>query len=151
MRDYSVHLGVPSSAIVLDFAGRRTYDTCYRARAIFEVQDVILVTQQYHLSRAIYTCNALGLQVVGVSAERAGTSYAIYGQMREIPAHWLHCGRFTYRTLSPFWVKPEPIFSVMANSYGRNIDTPTGYPLAEGQYVRDAIAPVPLSRNSTLR
>src|SRR5512143_3226340 len=68
MRQYALSLGVPSSAIVLDYAGRRTYDTCYRARAIFGLDSVLLVTQAFHLPRALFLCNALGLQAAGVEA-----------------------------------------------------------------------------------
>ncbi len=60
MRKVALSLGVPEEAIVLDYAGRRTYDTCYRAKAIFGVTEAILVTQAFHLPRAIYLCNRLG-------------------------------------------------------------------------------------------
>ena len=60
MLNYALDLGVPREDIVLDFAGRRTYDTCYRARAIFGVTDAVLVTQAFHLPRAVFTCNSLG-------------------------------------------------------------------------------------------
>ena len=70
MREYALSLGVPETAIVLDYAGRRTYDTCYRARIIFNVQNAILVTQGFHLPRALYTCNSLGLKAVGVASDR---------------------------------------------------------------------------------
>ena len=68
MRQYALSLGVPSSAIVLDYAGRRTYDTCYRAKAIFGLDSVLLVTQGFHLPRALFLCNALGLKAAGVRA-----------------------------------------------------------------------------------
>ncbi len=68
MRRYALSLGVPDSAIVLDYAGRRTYDTCYRARAIFGLDSALLVTQGFHLPRALFLCNALGLQASGVEA-----------------------------------------------------------------------------------
>ncbi len=68
MRDYAVSLGVPASDIVLDYAGRRTYDTCYRARAIFGLSSVLLVTQGFHLPRALFLCDALGLRASGVEA-----------------------------------------------------------------------------------
>ena len=70
MRSYALQLGVPDEAIVLDFAGRRTYDTCYRARNIFEVERVILVTQEFHLPRAVYVCNALGVEAHGTPADQ---------------------------------------------------------------------------------
>ena len=68
MRDYAISLGVPAEAIVLDYAGRRTYDTCYRAKAIFGVENAVLVTQKFHLPRALFICNALGVQATGVEA-----------------------------------------------------------------------------------
>lgn len=69
MREYALQLGMPDEAIVLDYAGRRTFDTCYRAKAIFGVQKAILVTQDFHLPRALYICDALYLDAVGVSAD----------------------------------------------------------------------------------
>lgn len=68
MRQYALSLGVPDEAIALDYAGRRTYDTCYRAKEIFQADDVLLVTQKFHLPRALYLCNALGLTADGVEA-----------------------------------------------------------------------------------
>ena len=69
MRQYALSLGVPDEAIVLDYAGSRTYDTCYRAKAVFEVSDALLVTQKFHLPRAIFLCDSLGLEVLGVEAK----------------------------------------------------------------------------------
>src|SRR5512142_2077176 len=69
MRQYALKLGVPSSAIVLDYAGRRTYDTCYRAKAIFGLDSALLVTQGFHLPRALFLCKALGLKAAGVEAK----------------------------------------------------------------------------------
>lgn len=68
MQEYAFGLGVPREAIVLDYAGRRTYDTCYRAKAIFGLESAILVTQDFHLPRALFLCNALGLEAVGVES-----------------------------------------------------------------------------------
>jgi len=68
MRQYAISLGIPDEDIVLDYAGRRTYDTCYRAKAIFGLERAILVTQDFHLPRALYLCNTLGIEAVGVKA-----------------------------------------------------------------------------------
>ena len=68
MREYAVSLGVPAEAIVLDHAGQRTYDTCYRAKAVFGLDSALLVTQGFHLPRALFVCNALGLRAEGVKA-----------------------------------------------------------------------------------
>jgi len=68
MRQYALSLGIPDEAIVLDYAGRRTYDTCYRAKAIFGVKSALLVTQSFHLPRALFLCNTLGVKAAGVEA-----------------------------------------------------------------------------------
>lgn len=68
MRQYALSLGIPDEDIVLDYAGRRTYDTCYRASAIFQVQSAILVTQSFHLPRALFLCNSFGVKSNGVAA-----------------------------------------------------------------------------------
>lgn len=68
MRQFALSIGVPDEAIVLDYAGRRTYDTCYRAKAIFGVENALLVTQGFHLPRALFLCNMLGLDTLGVEA-----------------------------------------------------------------------------------
>jgi SanA protein len=70
MRQYALQRGVPDADIVLDYAGRRTYDSCYRAGCIFGVSDAVLVTQWFHLDRALYTCDKLGIDAVGVAADR---------------------------------------------------------------------------------
>ncbi len=68
MRQYALSIGVPIEVIALDFAGRRTYDTCFRAKEIFQADDVLLVTQKFHLPRALFLCNTLGVRAVGVEA-----------------------------------------------------------------------------------
>lgn len=66
MYEYAIELGVPEEDIVRDFAGRRTYDSCVRAKAIFGLSEAILVTQEFHIARAIYLCEAEGIDVQGV-------------------------------------------------------------------------------------
>jgi vancomycin permeability regulator SanA len=89
MREYALGLGLPDEAIVLDYAGRRTYDTCYRARDIFGLTDVVLVTQRYHLPRALYTCGRLGLNAVGYAADRRSYVFIRSYRLREVPALWV--------------------------------------------------------------
>ena len=86
MKAYALELGMPEEDIILDYAGRRTYDTCYRATEIFQLEDAILVTQQFHLSRALYTCNTLGLDTVGVSADIRTYRDSGFWSIREVPA-----------------------------------------------------------------
>jgi vancomycin permeability regulator SanA len=68
MKKEAVRLGVPPEDVVRDYAGFRTYDSCYRARAIFGVDHAILVTQWFHLSRALFLARHLGIDAVGCEA-----------------------------------------------------------------------------------
>jgi SanA protein len=70
MLEYAVRLGVPPEDVVLDYAGRRTYDSCYRARAIFGVERAVVVTQRFHAARALYLCDALGVDGIAILADR---------------------------------------------------------------------------------
>jgi SanA protein len=114
MRQYALKLGVPDEAIVLDYAGFRTYDSCYRARDIFQVESAILVTQTFHLPRAILTCDGLGLDVVGVSADEQRPqgyklSSMVFSQVRELPATTL-AGLDLVRGRKPTYLgEPIPI------------------------------------------
>ena len=112
MRDLAISLGVPQAAIVLDYAGRRTYDTCYRAKAIFGVTQAILVTQAFHLPRALYECNRLGVDSVGVVAN-LGTyrkSTQLYWNMRELLATVAALWDVNIGHPLPVLGNPEPIF-----------------------------------------
>ena len=114
MKNYALDLGVPEADIVLDYAGRRTYDTCYRARDIFQVETAILVTQAFHLPRALYTCNQLGLDAVGVAAENhyfLKRSRA-YWNFRELLATPVALWEVHVSKPLPVLGDPEPIFSV---------------------------------------
>ena len=69
MKDYAVELGVAPEVIFMDHAGFSTYESLYRARDIFQTRTLIIVSQQYHLYRALYVARALGLTAYGVSAD----------------------------------------------------------------------------------
>ncbi len=114
MHDYAVSLGVPDEAIVLDYAGRRTYDTCYRAQAIFGVHEAILVTQKFHLPRALYTCRALGMDVVGVTADSREYRLAslAWWNLRELPATVTALLQVHITHPIPILGNPEPIFPI---------------------------------------
>jgi SanA protein len=84
MAGYLSEQGVPHSDLVLDYAGRRTYDSCYRAKHIFGVDEAILVTQNYHLDRALFTCNSLGIEAIGMASGRRGIGWLFW--LRELPA-----------------------------------------------------------------
>jgi len=89
MRDYLVDAGVPADAVVTDFAGFDTYDSCYRARDVFGVTRLILVSQTYHLPRAVVTGRALGLDAIGVGDQSTRAHPAVWssGVRREVLAN----------------------------------------------------------------
>jgi SanA protein len=116
MREYALSLGVPEQAIVLDYAGRRTYDTCYRARHIFGVKKAILVTQSFHLPRALYICNNLDIQVNGVASDlRTYPRRSLtFWNLREVPATLVAFWEVHITRPLPILGNPEPIFPVEA-------------------------------------
>jgi SanA protein len=86
MKDYLLERGVPGEDIFLDHAGFDSYDSVYRAKTIFGATDLIIVTQRYHLSRALYIAQALDLPVYGVPADRQTYVKMTYFIMREMLA-----------------------------------------------------------------
>lgn len=86
MARYAISNGVPEAAIQIDRLGLRTYDTCYRARDVYAVRQVVLVTQAYHLPRALFTCELLGLEAVGFSADQRTYRSATWYNVRELLA-----------------------------------------------------------------
>jgi vancomycin permeability regulator SanA len=112
MREVALLLGVPEDAIVLDYAGRRTYDTCYRAKAIFGLTEAILVTQAFHLPRTIYLCNQLGVDSVGVEADLRvyRKSSVLYWNMRELLATVAALWDVNISHPIPLLGDPEPIY-----------------------------------------
>lgn len=69
MKDFLISNGVPSENIFMDHAGFSTYDSMYRAKNIFKVERLVVVTQEYHLYRAVYSGNKLGMDAYGVSSD----------------------------------------------------------------------------------
>ena len=69
MKSLAVELGVPSEDIFLDHEGYSTYESLYRAKYVFGAEKIVIITQEYHLHRALYIARELGLTAVGVSAD----------------------------------------------------------------------------------
>jgi SanA protein len=112
MQQFAISIGVPAEDIVLDYAGRRTYDSCYRAQAIFEVDHLIVVTQAFHLPRALFLCNAFDIEADGVPADDANyrlRSYT-YWWTREILASLNAYWDVLITRPQPILGNPEPIF-----------------------------------------
>ncbi len=86
MKNYLMDHGVPSEAVFMDHAGLSTYDTMYRAVNVFGVESAVVVTQEYHMYRAIYNAESLGIEAYGVSAKDVTYSGQAYREIREIAA-----------------------------------------------------------------
>jgi SanA protein len=84
MYEYLIKEGVSEFDIERDYAGRSTYDTCFRAKEIFGISEAILITQDFHLPRALFTCQNLGIKVQGASANRNLYVKQNYNNFREI-------------------------------------------------------------------
>ncbi|KAA3663923.1 MAG: hypothetical protein DWQ04_08355 [Chloroflexi bacterium] len=111
MKQYAIEHGIPAADIQPDFAGRRTYDTCYRAKHIFQVDEAILVTQQFHLPRALFTCQQLGLSSTGVAADLQPYLDARWFAIREAVATSKALWDVIEHDPAPVMGDPIPIFS----------------------------------------
>jgi vancomycin permeability regulator SanA len=86
MKNYAMSKGVPSSNIFMDHAGLNTYDSMYRLKKIFQINKTVIVTQDYHLYRAIYIGRKLGIEVYGVASNPRDYKDQSHRDMREILA-----------------------------------------------------------------
>ena len=102
MKHYAVEQGIASTDVFMDHAGFSTYESMYRAKEVFQAKKIIIVTQEYHLYRALYIAESLGLEAYGVSSDYR--SY--YGQtardLREVLARVKDFGTSI--------LKPEPTY-----------------------------------------
>lgn len=118
MKNYAMAAGVPSQDVFMDHAGFSTYESMYRARDVFCAQKVLIVSQNYHLYRAVYDARALGLDAYGTAAENI--RYA--GQfMRDLREALARCKDFFYCL-----AKPEPTFLGEAIPVSGNGDLSNG-------------------------
>ncbi len=109
MRRYAIDRGLPAEDVVGDYAGVSTWDTCYRAKEIFGVERAVLVTQGFHLPRALFMANALGIDAHGVAADadaRRVTRYGFREFLARAHAVWMVFKRPQAEIMGP----PEPLF-----------------------------------------
>ncbi len=99
MKRYLMEKGVPDRAIFMDHAGFSTYDTLYRAKYIFACESAVLVTQKYHLYRALYVGNALGIDCSGVDAAKTVYRGQALRDLREAAART--------KDFYKLWTKPR--------------------------------------------
>lgn len=102
MKQVAIDSGVPSSDIFMDHAGFSTYESLYRAKEIFEADKLIIVTQEYHLYRALYIAEQLGIEAYGVNSDY----HTYWGQSnREVREILARCKDFVNTIF-----KPEPTY-----------------------------------------
>lgn len=102
MKEYAIEQGVLSEDIFMDHAGFSTYESIYRAKEIFGAENIVIVTQEYHLYRALYIADKLGINVYGVNSDPRKYSGQAYRELREILARnkdFVNC-----------IIKPEPTY-----------------------------------------
>jgi len=102
MKAYAIEQGVPSTDIFMDHAGFSTYESMYRAKEIFQVESAVIVTQQYHLYRAVYDAVSLGIEARGISCDTAVYAGDSARKLREAAAR---VKDFGYTIL-----KPDPAY-----------------------------------------
>lgn len=112
MRQYAISLGVPEEAIVVDSAGTRTYNTCHRAKSVFGLESALLVTQRFHLPRALFLCNALGVRAAGVEANNLNyrKSSLLFWNIREQFATFTAFMDILLEKPTPVIGQAQPIF-----------------------------------------
>lgn len=86
MKDFAIERGIPSEDIFMDHAGFATYDSIYRAKEIFEAKKIVIVTQDYHLHRALHIANSLGIEAYGVPSNPRKYGGQFIRDIREILA-----------------------------------------------------------------
>ena len=102
MKKFAIDRGIPSSDIFMDHAGFSSYESLYRAKEIFGVKKVVIVTQKYHLYRSLYIANQLGIDAYGVGADPRKYQGQFFREAREVLARnkdFIKC-----------IFKPEPTF-----------------------------------------
>lgn len=98
MKQYAVERGVPSKKVFMDHAGFSTYESLYRAREVFKARKIVIVTQQYHMYRALYIAERLGLEAYGVSSDFRVLGGQDYRESREVLARMKD---FVYAAVQP--------------------------------------------------
>ncbi len=102
MKAYAVDAGIPVDDIFLDHAGFSTYESIYRAKEIFQVERLIVVTQGYHQPRALYGCNKMGIKAWGAASDQAAYQGQAMRDLREIAARDKDCVKWMF--------KPDPTY-----------------------------------------
>jgi len=109
MKKYAINSGIESSDIFMDHAGLNTYDSMYRLKNVFGANRVIIVTQEYHLYRAVYIARKLGLDAYGVASDPREYSGQFYRDIREILARIKDYFKVQIEPESTYTGEPIPV------------------------------------------
>ena len=106
MKACAIDAGVPSEDVFMDHAGFSTYESIFRAKEIFGADKIVIVTQEYHLHRALYVANALGIEAYGVSADLRTYSGQTKRDLREVLARFKDMGYSLFKPLPTYLGDP---------------------------------------------
>ena len=120
MKQFAVDRGIASEDVFMDHAGFSTYESIYRARDIFQADKILIVTQEYHLYRALYIADRLGVEAYGVSSDYHTYAGQTYRDFREILARAKDCLSCIFKPKPTFLGDAIPIFG---NGNATNDDT----------------------------
>lgn len=109
MKQYAIDQGVPSEDIFMDHAGFSTYESLFRARDIFKVERIIIVSQEYHLYRALHIADTLGMESWGVAADYRTYSGQSMRDIREVLARVKDFGMGIFQPNPTYLGEPIPI------------------------------------------
>ena len=109
MKAYAVAHGVPSADVFCDHAGLCTYDSAYRAKYVFEAKRMIMVTQTYHLYRALYDANSLGVHTIGVASDLHTYALQLWYDTREVAARVSDFVKVHLKSTSTYLSEPVPL------------------------------------------
>ena len=110
MKQFAMDAGVPSQDIFMDHAGFSTYESIYRAKEIFGAKRIVIVTQEYHLYRALYIADALGIEAWGVPSDPRAYSGQFSRDCREVLARVKDFGTSLFQPNPTYLGETIPIF-----------------------------------------
>ena len=110
MKSFAVEAGIPSEDVFMDHAGFSTYESMYRAKEIFQAEKIIIVTQEYHLYRAVYIARTLGLEAYGVDADYRNYLGQTARDVREVLARVKDFGSCIFKPQPTYLGEAIPIF-----------------------------------------
>ena len=111
MKQFAIDEGIPSEDVFMDHAGFSTYESIYRAKEVFQTDKILIVTQEYHLYRALYIANQLGVEAYGVSSDYHTYVGQFMRDFREMLARVKDCATCIFKPEPTYLGDAIPIFS----------------------------------------